>query len=304
MKYITDGMISGLGIDDRSFMQWTEFAIENKNNWMLPPKISIKPTDSIFYNTMPCVMTDVGWAGLKIVTRYPERTPSIDGKILLFDYKTGECVALMDAATITKVRTGAVAAHAIGKLAKPDFKTVSFVGLGEVSKSTMNFMTTLFPQRKMKIQLLRYKDQHQRFIDMFCHNDNLSFEIFEDIDEMASESDVFVSGVTHAETDFCRDESFKEGACVVPIHTRGFTNCDLFFDRIVADDIGHIRNFKNFDKMKDVCEMTDVLNGVKPGRVDDKERIIAYNIGVATQDIYYASKIYDMFSDRIIEDFV
>lgn len=37
--------------------------------------------------------------------------------------------------------------------------------------------------------------------------------------------------------------------------------------------------------------MTDVLNGTKSGRLSEEERILAYNIGISIQDVYFASKI-------------
>ncbi len=43
--------------------------------------------------------------------------------------------------------------------------------------------------------------------------------------------------------------------------------------------------------------MTDVLNDSSFSR-NDSERILAYNIGVSTQDIFFAKKIYDKISDE------
>jgi ornithine cyclodeaminase/alanine dehydrogenase len=57
---------------------------------------------------------------------------------------------------------------------------------------------------------------------------------------------------------------------VVPVHTRGFTNCDLFFDKIFADDTGHVDHFRNFKQFKYFAEMSDVVNGTAEGRESDK----------------------------------
>ena len=40
--------------------------------------------------------------------------------------------------------------------------------------------------------------------------------------------------------------------------------------------------------------MTDVLNNETIGRENDEQRILAYNIGISIQDIFFASKIYDL----------
>ena len=61
-----------------------------------------------------------------------------------------------------------------------------------------------------------------------------------------------ISAASYFSEDICSDEYFDEGITVVPIHTRGFTNCDLFFDKVFADDTGQVKHFKNFDKFKNL----------------------------------------------------
>ena len=96
----------------------------------------------------------------------------------------------------------------------------------------------------------------------------------------------------------CPDEAFDEGVLVVPVHTLGFTNCDLFFDKVFADDTGHVCHFKNFDKFRKFAEMGEVVSGKAPGRENDRERILAYNIGISIHDIYFASRIYNLLKDN------
>ena len=49
-------------------------------------------------------------AAVELVTRYPERIPALDSKMLLFDAESGETLAFVDGDWITAMRTGAVAA--------------------------------------------------------------------------------------------------------------------------------------------------------------------------------------------------
>jgi ornithine cyclodeaminase/alanine dehydrogenase len=44
--------------------------------------------------------------------------------------------------------------------------------------------------------------------------------------------------------------------------------------------------------------MTDMVNGVVPGRESDDERILAYNIGVSIHDVNFAARIFSMVSQR------
>lgn len=241
--------------------------------------------------------TQRNW-GVKVVNRYPERKPSLDSKLLLLNNETGEFLALMDANWITAMRTGAVATHSIMQFAKSGFSTIGMLGLGNTCRSTLLVLASVLKDRKLKIKLLRYKDQAEDFIQRFADFNNLEFTIVDTNEELVKGSDVIVSCVTYFGEDLCSDDCFDEGVLVVPVHTRGFTNCDLFFDKVYADDYGHVHHFKNFDKFKYFAEVCDVVNGLAEGRKNDKERILAYNIGLSIHDINYAAHVYEMIKDN------
>ena len=295
MKIIDFDVISNMHISPVDCYQWVSDMIEKKGEAILPPKISLKPFDGVFCNVMPSIVGEAG--GIKVVTRYPERIPALESFLSLFDVQTGEVLALMDATWITAMRTGAVAAHAIIHLAKSDFSTLGIVGLGNTSRATMLVLAEVLKDKKLTVNLLKYKGQEVDFAERFSQYENLSFQMVETAEELVTGSDVVISGVTYAPTNFCSDECFKKGVLVVPIHTLGFTNCDLFFDKVFADDYGHVCNFKYFDKFKSFAEMTDVVCGKVPGRESDDERILAYNIGISVHDVYFANRIYSMIPE-------
>ena len=116
---------------------------------------------------------------------------------------------------------------------------------------------------------------------------------------MITGADVVVSCVTVAHGQFASDTCFKSGVLVVPVHTRGFQNCDLFFDQIFADDVAHVEGFKYFNQFKQFDEFARILLKQNPGRTSDQERILAYNIGIALHDIYFASQVYDKVKDSL-----
>ena len=127
----------------------------------------------------------------------------------------------------------------------------------------------------------------------YSHYDHIEFQAVDTYDDVVRDSDVIISAITRAEKDFCSDDCFKRGCLVVPIHTLGFQNCDLFFDKFVVDDIGHVQGFKYYNEFKQVTELTDILTGKMPGRVSNNERIMAYCIGIAIHDMYFSNKIYE-----------
>lgn len=94
---------------------------------------------------------------------------------------------------------------------------------------------------------------------------------------------------------FCTDESlFRPGCTLIPIHVRGFQNCDLFFDKIFGDDTEPLRSWKYFDRYRSYAELGDVLSGAAPGRTSDSERIISYNYGLGLHDALFATHLYDL----------
>ncbi len=295
MKVISFDTITGANISPAECYKWVEEMIARKNNTLLPPKISMKPLDGMFCNVMPSVVENRG--GVKVVTRYPERIPSLDSFLVLFDVESGENLAIMDANWITAMRTGAVATHSILLLAKPDFCEIGIVGLGNTARSTLLMMASVVPNKKMHIKLLRYKNQAEDFANRFKCFDNLSFSFVETPENLVKGSDVIISAATYMPKDFCEDKYYDPGVLVVPIHTLGFTNCDLFFDKVFADDYEHVKHFKNFNKFKSFAEVCDVVNGNKKGRENSRERILAYNIGLSIHDINYAARIYDLLKD-------
>ena len=302
MKVITFEDIQELNIDPHHCFEWVNEMIVNKKLVDLPTKISMHPREGVFCNIMPCVIpnTVLGKVGgVKVVTRYPDRNPSLDSKLLLLNIETGEFLSLMDANWITAMRTGAVAAHSILLLAKKDFLTVAMLGLGNTARATLLVLCAVLPERELIIKLLKYKGQEKKFAERFAEYPNLKFKYVENNEDLIKGSEVVISCVTYFEEDFCSDTFFDEGVLVVPVHTRGFTNCDLFFDKVYADDYSHVHHFKNFDKFRYFAEICDVVNENAIGRENDKERILVYNIGVSMHDINYAAHIYEiMLEDK------
>ncbi len=302
MKIIPFDEIKKLSITPKNCYEWVEEIIKSKHSMLLPAKISLKPDISnVFYNTMPCILPDAGWAGVKLVTRYPQREPSLDSEILLYDLTTGENLALLDGNWITAMRTGAVAAHSIKLFAISNFREIGFIGLGNTARATLNILLAIEPERKLTIKLKKYKNQHELFAKKYADHENINFIYCDTFEEVVRNSDVIISSATVLEANVCDDECYKEGVLVVPIHTRGFMNCDLFFDKIYADDTNHVKGFKYFEQYHYFAEVADVVAGKALGRENDKERILAYNIGIALHDIYYAGKIYEMCREKCVD---
>lgn len=293
MYLINHNDILDASISPAECVNWVKEAFLLKAEAKLPPKISLKLKDNVFFNTMPCYLPSINRIAVKMVSRYPLNQPSLASQLFLFDGGNGAYLAMMDGDWITAMRTGAVAALSINELEPKRDNIYAFVGLGNTARATLLCLLDLHKEKMHRVRVLKYKNQAEDFIARFSNHLNVEFEIVETNDELIKDADVIVSCVTAYDEIFAKDELYKEGVLLVPVHTRGFQNCDLFFDKVFADDRGHVQDFKYFRQFKYFNEFSEVLNTSDKGRVSNSERIIAYNIGIALHDLYFASKIYD-----------
>lgn len=296
MKSITNSEIVALNISATKCVDWVREAFVMKSECQLPAKISVHPTGNDFFTTMPCLLPkEYGRFGAKVVSRIVGRVPALKSDMMLFDSNNGELLALVDCDWITAMRTGAVAALAIKTFRNSTAKEYAFIGLGSTARATLTCLLESCKDEQLNIRLFRYKDQAEKIVEEYKGYDNVTFTIVDNTSDLVRGADVVVSCITDASGLLVEDESlFKPGVLVVPVHTRGFQNCDTTFDKVYADDTDHVKGFKYFSEFREFHQIEEVLKGVTPGRESDTERILSYNIGLGLHDVLYASRIYDM----------
>ena len=296
MKSITNSEIVALNISATKCVDWVREAFVMKSECQLPAKISVHPTGNDFFTTMPCLLPkEYGRFGAKVVSRIVGRVPALKSDMMLFDSNNGELLALVDCDWITAMRTGAVAALAIKTFRNSTAKEYAFIGLGSTARATLTCLLESCKDEQLNIRLFRYKDQAEKIVEEYKHYKNATFTIVDNTSDLVRGADVVVSCITDASGLLVEDESlFKPGVLVVPVHTRGFQNCDTTFDKVYADDTDHVKGFKYFSEFREFHQIEEVLKGVTPGRESDTERILSYNIGLGLHDVLYASRIYDM----------
>ena len=293
--------IDQLNISPQECIEWVRQGFLMKDEAQMPAKLSVHPQGEDFMTSMPCLLPERDgkkYFGLKLVSRIEGQTPTLKSEITLYDAVTGRLLAIMDGDWITAMRTGAVAALATSTIQRQGTDTYSMMGLGNIARAVALCLIDNNRNRHINIRLLRYKDQAEQFVERFKDYENVTFDIVDDRNEFAAEADVLISCVTVAtELLFPDDNLFKKGITVVPVHVRGFQNCDLFFDKIFGDDTGQIQRFKYFNQFHEYDELHHVLQGKNPGRTSDDERILSYNYGLGLHDIVFASKIYERLNN-------
>jgi len=296
MKTLTNQQIEALHISPKTCVEWVRESFLTKPHAQLPVKISLHPQGNDFFNAMPCIFpTQDGELlySVKIVHRIANTKPSLGSNLLLYNARNGELLAMMEADWITSMRTGAVATLAAQTFRKKGTSAYGILGLGETGRATILCLLESEPDIMHHIALLRYKDQAERFAEHFSAYLNAEFTIVDSMHELIQKSDVLFSCITDTNNLLCEDDSvYHPGILVIPVHSKGFQNCDLFFDKVFGDDRGHLHDFRYFNQFKQFAEMTDVLIGNTAGRENDEERILSYNIGLGLHDAVFASKIY------------
>ena len=300
VSIINHSHILGMNISPSQCLQWVEESFRRKYESQVPPKISLHPKEWDFFNTMPCLLPeDVNRFSVKVVSRIEGEVPSLKSHIMLYECSTGNLLAVLEGSWITTMRTGAVAALSSKLFEKSGAKVYGFIGLGNTARATALCLLAEKESERLIFRLLKYKDQAESFIERFSRYNNVDFDVIDSVEEVVASSDVVFSSITSAEGLLCPNDSvFNPGVLIVPIHTRGFQNCDLFFDKVFADDEGHVKGFKYFSKFRKFSELSRVLLGEAKGRENDEERILSYNIGLGIHDGWFATHIYDMMEQQ------
>jgi alanine dehydrogenase len=125
------------------------FAAHGRGETLMPPKVYIElEKHHGDFRAMPAYLD--GAAGLKWVNCHAENPsrhglPTVRGIYILSDPDTANVLAVMDATWLTAARTGAAAAVAARYLARPDAKTVGFVGSGAQARTLLAALQIPFP---------------------------------------------------------------------------------------------------------------------------------------------------------------
>lgn len=295
MRIIENDDIIALNISPATCVKWAEEGLKLKYRSIMPPKTAIHLPDSLdFFMTMPCLLpSEYGLFGCKNASRFSCSHPSVKSYMMLCDSTNGDFLALINCDWITSWRTGGTAALAIKTFRKSDAKIYSFMGLGRAGRAALECFLSITEKEDKVVRLLRYKNHAENVINKLSTKyPNVQFEISESITDLVYNSDVVVSAITQSPGLLIEDEKlFKPGTLLVPIHTRGFQNCDRVFDKIFGDDTGQISGFQYFKEFRNFNEFGRVLLGDVTGRSNNNERIIAYNIGLGLHDVYFAAKI-------------
>ncbi len=118
------------------------FVAHHRGEWVMQPKVYVTNYPAGDFRAMPAL--GGGHALLKWVTSFPGNParglPTVTGLVLLSHADTGQLEAVLDAATVTALRTAAAGAIAADTLARPGAESVAVVGCGVNGAATARML--------------------------------------------------------------------------------------------------------------------------------------------------------------------
>ena len=119
---------------------------------------------------MPAVLEEPSALGAKVITVFPgnDATPydSHQGAVLLFDMELGRLIAILDASTITALRTAAVTAVATRLLSRPNSRTLALLGAGVQAATHLESISLVRPIDEVRVWS-RSGERAHRFAEKF-----------------------------------------------------------------------------------------------------------------------------------------
>jgi len=268
------------------------FVAHARGEWSMPPKVYVTNYPAGDFRAMPAL--GGGYALLKWITSFPGNPahglPTVTGVVLVSDAANGQLRAVLDAASVTALRTGAAAVLAGEVLGRADAKTASVVGVGVNGQAAAR----TFLAQGRAVALWDVDSERARSVAA-----ELGAEVAGSLDE-ALAADLLVT-VTPGHSVLLGDGTLRPGQHVSLMGADGpgkaeATDGELQRARLYCDDweqashggeLAHAVE-SGVVTRADVTAIGDVLAGTAPGRESDDEITMFDSTGLAIQDLAIA----------------
>ncbi|HEX7940114.1 MAG TPA: ornithine cyclodeaminase family protein [Gemmatimonadaceae bacterium] len=275
------------------------------------------PDTGNFFGVMPAYSASLKAIGAKLISVFPGNhgtaLDSHQGAVALFDGTTGSVVSVMDAASITAIRTAAVSGVATKLLARQDATTVAILGSGVQGHTHIDAMMAARPFKRV-IVWSRDASKAHALVEWASKRHSVACEVAGDAAAAVGNADV-VCTVTASREPVLMGHWLKDGAHVNAVGASVATSRELdtlavvrsrvFVDRreSAANEAGEliIPMKEGAFKMTDiVAELGELLIGSAVGRRDDREITLFKSLGIAVEDLACAHWLYERASaDKI-----
>jgi ornithine cyclodeaminase/alanine dehydrogenase-like protein (mu-crystallin family) len=268
------------------------FVAYARGAWTMPPKVYVPAYPAGDFRAMPAL--GGGHSLLKWVTSFPgnptKGLPTVMGLVLVSDASNGVLRAVLDAAAVTALRTGAAAVLAAETVGRADAESAAVIGAGVNGRAAAR----TFLARGRTVGLWDVDESRARAVA-----EELGAEVAPSREE-ALAADVIVT-VTPGREVLLGEGSLRPGQhaslmgadgpgkqeIAVGELARVHVFCDDWEQASHNGDLVHAVDAGALSR-DDVTELGAVLSGDAPGRRSDDEATVFDSTGLAIQDLAIA----------------
>lgn len=315
IAYLNALDVAALELTDDEIVDAVEGALaaQGRGQTVVEPRVHLVPesTDKGHFNVLRGSIAPLGVAGVKVVGDYIGNyrlgLPSEMALLNLFDPETGMPRAVLDATSITDMRTGAMTAIGAKYLARKDCRVLGHIGARGTSYWNVRLLDRLFDFDEIRVHSRR-PESREAFGERLESALGKPVVVTDNWRDCLEGADILVeaSRLTAPEPLF-RTEWVKKGAFVVPYGTMSAVEFSLtdVMDKVVVDDwgqcgpgrpFGALRRHVDEGKLTEEtlhAELGQIVAGLRPGRESEDETILFWHRGLSTSDIALGQAMLD-----------
>jgi alanine dehydrogenase len=306
LTYLNGPDIAQLALTDDEIIAAVEEGLraQGEGKTVIEPRVHLRPDPAFrgHFNVLRGYIAPLGFAGVKIVgdyiDNYKQGLPSEMALLNLFDPRNGAPLAVIDAAGITDMRTGAVTAIGAKHLARKDSRILGHVGARGTAYWNVRLLDRLFAFDEIRVHSRR-KQSRDAFGTRLERDLGKKVIVTEDWRSCVEGADIVVEASRLEKPEpMLRTEWIKKTAFVVPYGTMSAVELSLtdIMDKMVVDDwgqcrqgpFGSLRAHVEAGKLSEKtlhAELGEIVAGKKPGRERPDETILFWHRGLSLSDI-------------------
>ena len=307
ITYLNGPDIESLSLTDEEILRAVEGSLhaQGMKATVIEPRVHLIPESSSLghFNVLRGVVHPLGLAGVKVVgdfvNNYKVGLPSELALLNLFDPETGVPKAILDATSLTSMRTGAMTAIGGKYLARKDSKVLGHIGARGTAYWNVRLLNHLFDFDEIRVHSKRGQSQ-QEFAERLSSELGKPVRAVDSWETCARGADILVEATRLAQPQpLLKTEWIKPGALVIPYGTMSAVELSLtdIMSKVIVDDWGQCRKGLPFGALRqhvDLSKITEqnlhaelgqIVAKVRPGRENDAENILFWHRGLSISDI-------------------
>jgi ornithine cyclodeaminase len=307
ITYLNGLDVAELAIQDDEILNAVEagLAAQGRGKTVIEPRVHLIPNPEFHghFNVLRgYIGGEINYAGVKVVgdyvDNYKQDLPSEIGMLTLFDPRTGIPRALLDATSLTDMRTGAVTAIGAKYLARKDSKVLAHIGARGTAYWNVRLLDRFFDFDEIRIHSRR-EESRNAFAQRLSEDLGKPVCATGNWEDTIRGADIVVEASRLTEpTPLLKTEWIKPGALVVPYGTMSAVELSLtdIMAKLVVDDwgqckagqFGALRAHVEAGKLSERtlhAELGQIVAGLKAGRQNDEESILFWHRGLSLSDI-------------------